>query len=229
MADLELKLELQQEPIKNRVEQFIKKMVSMNFMYTSNPDAGTKNTIMETAKFLKIDYEGTVDMARRAHEGYSEALKEFNDNCNQVINACSPSDIRVQDSGAGGIQQLPKIFVRGWIAPENIITYKENEYIGGMGGWFSGHSYQDYLANFAPEAAPYIEALAKEIIEKNLRITGEHHQHGGGIPLFNDGTFALFSFRAWGDLMAAIYTKKTGKQYSYLDFYYTCFDVEEGA
>ncbi len=37
--------------------------------------------------------------------------------------------------------------------------------------------------------------------------------------MFNDGTAGMFSFRAWGDLMAAIWAEHENRDYGYMDFY----------
>lgn len=121
-----------------------------------------------------------------------------------------------------------QISVKGWISEEESQKYKEN-CLGGMGGWFGfkqKNTWQDYLNNWDESVHKYIEALAEEIIQKDVRITGEEHQQGDGVPLFSDDTVSHFSFRAWGDLMASIYTKKTGKEYCYMDFYYIYFETE---
>ena len=39
------------------------------------------------------------------------------------------------------------------------------------------------------------------------------------MPLFSDGKVATFSFRGWGDLMAAIWSEAEDKDYGYMDFY----------
>ena len=46
-----------------------------------------------------------------------------------------------------------------------------------------------------------------------------------GTPLFSDGTIGLFSFRAWGDLMAAISQSVDGKPRSYMSWYYIYTDI----
>jgi hypothetical protein len=74
-----------------------------------------------------------------------------------------------------------------------------------MGGWFDGHTWQDYLDNFNPEAHAYFEALRESVVNTQHWINGEQHQNADdGVPMFEDGTVGQFSFRAWGDLMAAI-------------------------
>jgi hypothetical protein len=93
--------------------------------------------------------------------------------------------------------------------------------VGGLGGWFDGHTWQDYLDNFQPETHPYYEAIRESIIEKKHWINGERHQNGDdGVPLFEDGTIGSFSFRAWGDLMAAISESVDHGKHNYMEFYY---------
>ena len=104
--------------------------------------------------------------------------------------------------------------------------------LGGMGGWFGAgvkdgrshfnepHTWDDYLDNWK-EARPYAEAVRESVIDLRLWESGDFHQGDDcGVPVFDDGTVATFSFRAWGDLMAAIWTQQLGRQYCYMDFYY---------
>lgn len=99
---------------------------------------------------------------------------------------------------------------------------KENEFVGGMGGWFGfseRNTWEDYINVQSEESKPYYEALREEIISKNIQLTGDRHQHGKkGVPLFEDNTYATFSYRGWGDLMAAIHTTKE-KPLNYMDYY----------
>ena len=131
-----------------------------------------------------------------------------------------------------GILQVSKddeqneIKVIKWISYEDaeilskIGMLKENN-IGGLGGWFQdGHRWKDYIRRFKREAHPYQEALRREIIEKNIKYTGEEHQElSQGVPVFSDFTMATYSYRGWGDLMAAIWSTEENKDYSYVDFY----------
>lgn len=56
--------------------------------------------------------------------------------------------------------------------------------------------------------------------ELGIREGGDWHQSDAcGCPVFSDGTTALFSYRAWGDIMAAIWSEHDGKDYGYMDFY----------
>lgn len=105
---------------------------------------------------------------------------------------------------------------------------KEKAPIGGMGGWFNANNihdkdnptsmvWADYLEAHEKDSHPYLEALKAEITNHNLKITGEKHQNGN-IPLFSDDTVGVFSYRAWGDLMAAIYSTKE-KPLDYMEYY----------
>jgi len=94
--------------------------------------------------------------------------------------------------------------------------------IGGMGGFFdNGMRWDDYLNHFKDEAHPLIETLRKSIIENNIRCTGDEHQHFDyeSCPVFSDGSAATYSYRAWGDLMAAVWSTEEDQDYNYMDFY----------
>ncbi len=128
-------------------------------------------------------------------------------------------------------------FVKSWIEAiflkrmqinvVEFIYYDEAENItdaplGGMGGWFGWNEpnrWHDYADRLWPSSLVYAEALKRYVIENNIRITGQEHQNGCGIPLFSDGKVATFSFRAWGDIMAAIWSDIDDKDYTYMDFY----------
>ena len=85
----------------------------------------------------------------------------------------------------------------------------------------NGHNWEKYLNEFEPELHPYLEAIKESVIENNMRLTGDKHQHGvNGVPLFEDDSVACFSYRGWGDLMAAIWnTEEATTKYQYMDFY----------
>lgn len=106
----------------------------------------------------------------------------------------------------------------------NWISYDEAEQkvpsIDRMGGFFgAGMCWNDYIAH-SSTAIQHLEVLRAEIIAKNIRITGQGHQYAdNGVPVFEDGTVALFSYRGWGDLMAAIWSTEENKDYNYMDFY----------
>lgn len=104
------------------------------------------------------------------------------------------------------------------------------EAFGGMGGWFNwtekGQRWKDYLAVWKEEVHPYIEAFREEVLRRELRVGADWHQYGpGGVPVFEDGKYASFSYRAWGDIMAAIWSEKEDRDYTYMDFYMNV-DVE---
>jgi hypothetical protein len=112
------------------------------------------------------------------------------------------------------------IEVVDWIDYPKKGEYPENN-AGGLGGWVDGESFEEYLEEYGSSVHPYLEAIRKDVVAKSLRLTGEQHQHHpNGVPLFNDGTVSLFSYRAWGDLMAAIWnSEEKTDQYQYMDFY----------
>jgi len=110
--------------------------------------------------------------------------------------------------------------VIGWIDYAEI----EDDFIesfGGMGGWFdNGMRWKDYINTVKPEYKKYPEAIRLAVIHSNIRITGEQHQYGhDGVPVFSDGTYASFSYRAWGDIMGAIWSDVDDKDYNYMSFY----------
>jgi hypothetical protein len=121
-----------------------------------------------------------------------------------------------------------------WI-PYSADIENMQEAIGGMGGWFNGYCsetgwqrtweksdrWKDYLEQLGNLARPYAEALREEILRLNLREAGDWHQRSAaGVPMFEDGKIGCFSFRAWGDLLAAVWTEADQVPYSYMDFYY---------
>ena len=92
---------------------------------------------------------------------------------------------------------------------------------GGMGGFFQhGMRWHHYIDDFPENEKLYLEAIRASVVENNLRLTGENHQYGpNGVPLFSDDTVGSFSYRGWGDLMAAIWAEEEDKDYCYMDFY----------
>jgi len=115
------------------------------------------------------------------------------------------------------------IRVVDWIDEDDVADEKDDSF-GWMGGWFNAkghenHRWNDYLKHFLETTHPYLEAVRREVLEKNLHTTGEEHQNSSGVPVFSDGKQMILSYRAWGDLMAAIWSEKEDKNYSYMDFY----------
>jgi hypothetical protein len=105
---------------------------------------------------------------------------------------------------------------------------KREASVSGLGGWFgygqgtwdAPDRWADYLARWDPSTRPYLEALRADVLASDRFICGNEHQYAAdGVPLFDDGTVASLSFRAWGDLMAAIATEKDGQNHNYLEFY----------
>ena len=99
--------------------------------------------------------------------------------------------------------------------------YKESP-IGGLGGFFSNSMrWEDYLEASNEVYHSILEVLRKAIIENDIKCTGAFHQSSSvkSCPVFSDGTCATYSYRAWGDLMAAVWSSEDDKDYSYMDFY----------
>lgn len=116
-----------------------------------------------------------------------------------------------------------------WISYEEMERRELKSSIGGMGGWVHGQQWPEYLAGVLPDdkvhlgiEGPRYEALRAAIVEGNIRCGGDEHQ-SHMVPVFDDNTVGSFSYRAWGDLMAAIWnTQENTNKYSYMDFYMSC-------
>lgn len=98
---------------------------------------------------------------------------------------------------------------------------KKVESVGGVGGWFDhGDTWQSYLDTWDESVHPYLEAIKIDVMASGRFVTGQQHQDADdGVPLFSDGTVAGFSWRAMGDLMAAIATVKDGQTHNYMEWY----------
>jgi len=78
----------------------------------------------------------------------------------------------------------------------------------------------EYVRVMELERSEHVVALRAAILERQLREGGDWHQSAeDGVPFFSDGTAATYSFRAWGDLLAAIWSEAENKDYGYMDFY----------
>jgi hypothetical protein len=110
-----------------------------------------------------------------------------------------------------------------WIYYDSIDGREENG-LGGLGGWFDkGLRWKDYLDNCSAEIKEYAEAFRRAVIKSHLKAGGDWHQsEDEGVPVFSDGTIATFSYRAWGDIMAAIWAEEENKDYTYMSFYMDC-------
>lgn len=116
---------------------------------------------------------------------------------------------------------MEKITVVDWVDYNDEKINECPVSIGGLGGWFeSGMRWNDYLESLVEGRKIYAEALRNSIIQNEIRYTGDEHQNASdGVPLFSDGTIGSFSFRAWGDLMAAIWSTEDNRNYCYMDYY----------
>lgn len=94
------------------------------------------------------------------------------------------------------------------------------EWAGGYGDT-GALTWEEHLRLLEPaKLAPYHDALRRAVLARNLRRGGDWHQNApDGIPVFDDGAIATFSYRAWGGLLAAIWRTETGHPFRYLDFY----------
>jgi hypothetical protein len=110
--------------------------------------------------------------------------------------------------------------VIGWVSTASIENRGLVD-IGGWGGFFrESDDWSAYIANIDKQFVPHHESLRMAIIAKGLRRGGDWHQNSqDGVPVFDDGAVGTFSFRAWGDLMAATWTGEDGRGYGYMDFY----------
>jgi hypothetical protein len=106
-----------------------------------------------------------------------------------------------------------------WISSEEADKLETS--IGGLGGWFSeGHRWGDYLAILSKNQIQYAEALREDIIKRQIKESGSWHQNSDiGTPVFEDNTIGSFSFRAWGDLLAAIWSTEENRDSHYMEFY----------
>ncbi len=113
------------------------------------------------------------------------------------------------------------ITVKEWITYKKAEAGNYDVFYRGIGGWFDeGHRWKDYIEVFDDKVKPYLEAIRKEIVKNNYKFGGYTHQLEM-IPIFSDNTIGFFSYRAWGDLMSAIWAEEENKDYNYMDFYMT--------
>jgi hypothetical protein len=117
------------------------------------------------------------------------------------------------------VDRLVRRKVVDWINYDEI--GERAEAIGGMGGFFSdGMRWKDYIEIWIDEVKPYAEAIRESVLQRGSLMTGDQHQYSAnGVPLFDDGKVGSFSCRAWGDLMAAIWSEAENKDYNYMAFY----------
>jgi len=113
--------------------------------------------------------------------------------------------------------------VIGWVSTADV-ELRDLVDIGGWGGDIqTGDRWKDYIADVNERYLAHHEALRSAIIARGLRRGGDWHQNSpDGVPVFDDGAVGTFSFRAWGDLLAAIWAGVDRRDYSYMDFYMDC-------
>lgn len=65
-----------------------------------------------------------------------------------------------------------------------------------------------------------VQLIGDEVVKHGYAFSGQAHQNSStGVPVFSDGTCLRASMRAWGQIMAAIYSSIEGINLSYMDFY----------
>lgn len=129
-------------------------------------------------------------------------------------------DYAVLMATRAGPPQADRHAVIGWVSYGSIELLDLPD-LGGWGGWIErGQRWADYIDDIEAAKTPYFEALRQDILARGLRRGGDWHQNSAaGVPVFDDGSVATFTYRAWGDLLAAIWADADCRDYSYVDFY----------
>ena len=129
-------------------------------------------------------------------------------------------DYAVLMATRAGLPQADRHAVIGWVSHGSVELLDLPD-LGGWGGWIEhGQRWADYIDDIEAAKTPYFEALRQAILARGLRRGGDWHQNSaGGVPVFDDGSVATFTYRAWGDLLAAVWADADGRDYSYVDFY----------
>ena len=71
-----------------------------------------------------------------------------------------------------------------------------------------------------PEVREIVQLIGDEVVKHGYSFSGQDHQTAlTGVPVFSDGTCLRASMRAWGQIMAAIYSAVDDTDLSYMDFY----------
>lgn len=115
-----------------------------------------------------------------------------------------------------------KIFVKKWVKLPELEDFSGLDimFIQSGGIFEKGCRWFYYINSVEEWQRPYLEAIREEIISKAIKWTGKEMQENPkGIPVFNNGKLGLFTWRAWGDLLAAIWAESEDIDYSYIDFY----------
>ena len=110
--------------------------------------------------------------------------------------------------------------VIGWVSTASVET-RDLVDVGSWGGFMTeADRWNDHIANIEPKFVAHHEALRRAINAKGLRRGGDWHQRASdGVLVFGDGAIGTFSFRAWGDLMAATWVEEDRRGYGYMHFY----------
>ena len=70
------------------------------------------------------------------------------------------------------------------------------------------------------EVRTIVQLIGDECVKNGYCFSGQDHQNAAtGVPVFSDGTCLRASMRAWGQIMAAIFSAVEGINLSYMDFY----------
>ena len=70
------------------------------------------------------------------------------------------------------------------------------------------------------ELREIVQLIGNEVLTHGYCFSGQDHQNANtGVPVFSDGTCLRASMRAWGLIMAAIYSAIDEVDLSYMDFY----------
>lgn len=115
-----------------------------------------------------------------------------------------------------------KIFVKKWVKISEFKDFSGFDimFIQSGGVVERGYRWVHYISLVEEWQRPYMEAVREEIIRKGIKWTGKEMQENPkGAPVFNNGKLGLFTWRAWGDLMAATWAERENTDYSYIDFY----------
>lgn len=112
-----------------------------------------------------------------------------------------------------------EVTVKDWISYDE--ASGKDVSIGGIGGFFKeGMRWEDYFDDLKDEVKPYALAIRDAVVKGGIKLTGEQHQlSSNGVPLFSDDTTGQFSYRAWGDIMAAIWSTAENRDSHYMEFY----------
>lgn len=69
-----------------------------------------------------------------------------------------------------------------------------------------------------------MQLIGEEVVKHGYSFSGQDHQNEPtGVPVFSDGTCLRASMRAWGYIMAAIYSAIEDTEVTYMDYYMDCY------